>query len=73
MAAEEGQRQWQTLTRHAQSVASRYPGDATVLVYLARGEARQGNLDASRAAYLQVLERVPGHIEATAFLTQNGG
>ncbi len=71
MVAEEGQRQWQTLAAHAELVAARYPGDATVLVYLARAQARQGRLEDARSAYARVLERVPGHEEATAFLSQN--
>ena len=71
MVAEEGQRQWQTLARHAREVGARYPSDATILVYLARAEARQGNLDAALAAYEQVLERFPTHEEASAFVAQN--
>jgi len=71
MVAEEGQRQWQTLAAHAELVAARYPGDATVLVYLARAQARRGRLEDARSAYARVLERVPGHEEATAFLSQN--
>jgi len=71
MVAEEGQRQWQTLADHAGSVAARYPSDATVLVYLARAQARQGKLEDARSAYTRVLERVPGHEEAAAFLSQN--
>ncbi len=70
MAAEEGQLQWRTLASHAESVALRYPGDATVLVYLARAQARQGNADAARAAYARVLERIPAHEEALAFVGQ---
>ena len=68
MVAEEGQRQWQTLASHARAVASRYPSDATILVYLARAEARQGNKDGARTAYAMVIDRIPGHAEATAFI-----
>jgi predicted Zn-dependent protease len=71
MVAEEGQGQWQTLASHAQSVALRYPGDPSVLVYLARAHARQGDLDAARAAYARVLERIPSHEEAADFLSRN--
>jgi tetratricopeptide (TPR) repeat protein len=68
MVAEEGQRQWQTLAAHAAAVAARYPSDASFLVYLARAEARQGHTAAARSAYARVLERIPEHAEATAFL-----
>lgn len=71
MVAEEGQRQWQTLSRHAKSVSARYPSDATVLVYLARAEARQGHTGAAVGAYAAVLERIPGHQEATRFIAAN--
>jgi tetratricopeptide (TPR) repeat protein len=72
MVAEEGQGQWQALARHAREVVRRYPSDATVLVYLARSEARQRNLDAALEAYEAVLERIPGHEEAARFIAQNG-
>ena len=68
MVAEEGMRQWQSLARHARTVAARYPSDATILVYLARAEARQGNIDTARDIYADILERVPAHNEATGFL-----
>ncbi len=68
MAAEEGQRQWQTLAQHAREAAARFPGDATFLVYLARAEAQRGEAGVARGAYEKVLERVPGHEEATAYL-----
>lgn len=71
MVAEEGMRQWQTLARHAKDVATRYPGDATVLVYLARAEARQGNTDIARGIYTEVMERVPEHAEAMSFIAAN--
>ena len=71
MVAEEGERQWETLARHARELSARYPSDATFLVYLARAEARQGNLDAAVDAYSKVLERYPSHEEAAAFLERN--
>jgi cytochrome c-type biogenesis protein CcmH/NrfG len=37
-------------------------------VYLARGEAWQGNVKKAQAAYAQVLERVPAHVEAGNYL-----
>lgn len=73
MVAEEGQRQWQALARHAREVAARYPSDATLLVYLGRAEASQGNTDAALSAYEAVLERAPGHEEATAFIADARG
>lgn len=72
LVAEEGQRQWETLGRHAREVSARYPSDSNFLVYLARAEARQGNLDAAIEAYRRVLERLPAHEEATAFRAQHG-
>jgi len=68
MIAEEGLRKWDTLVKHAQSVNSRYPSDATVLVYLARAYRWKDDKKAARKVYQQVLERVPGHIEATQFI-----
>jgi len=70
MVAEEGLRQWQTLAKHATEVNVRFPSDATVLVYLARANRWLGNNRAAKDAYQNVLERVPGHIEALQFLEE---
>ena len=66
--AEEGQRQWQTLREHSDQLHERYPSDATILVYRARAHYWLGNIKGARENYLQVLQRVPGHIEAEQFL-----
>ena len=71
MVAEEGLRQWQRLASHAREVFARYPTDATILVYLARAEARQGNVEAALSAYSAVLERAPSHEEAGSFIARN--
>ena len=71
MVAEEGERNWKTLAGHAAQVAERYPTDATALVYLARAHAWMGNTKAAKEAYGRVLSRVPGHIEATSYITGN--
>ncbi|MBI3393266.1 MAG: hypothetical protein HY039_08765 [Nitrospirae bacterium] len=71
MICEEGERKWEDLAKHAAEVALRYPADATVLVYLARAEAWLGHAGKAKTAYLQVLERIPGHVEATNFLKRN--
>ena len=71
MVAEEGLRQWQTLAKHADDVQRRYPSDATILVYLARANRWLNNTGDAKAAYREVLERVPGHIEALQYLEEN--
>ncbi|KPJ92299.1 MAG: hypothetical protein AMJ53_09655 [Gammaproteobacteria bacterium SG8_11] len=68
MIAEEGMRQWKTLANHANDVYMHYPSDATVLVYLARANRWLNNNKEAKEAYLKVLERVPGHIEALQFV-----
>ncbi len=70
MIAEEGQKKWKTLAKHADEVYRRYPSDATVLVYLARAQRWSGNQKAARSAFLKVLKRIPGHIEASRFLLE---
>lgn len=70
MISEEGEKKWDTLAKHAQKVNQRYPSDATVLVYLARANDWLKNNKAARRAYEQVLARVPGHIEATQYLSR---
>jgi len=71
MIAEEGQKRWKTLAKHADEVYRRYPSDATVLVYLARAQRWSGNIKAARSAYLKVLKRIPGHIEASQYLLES--
>lgn len=71
MVAEEGLRQWQTLAKHAMEVSARYPSDATVLVYLARAYRWLDKTKDAKNAYQKVLERVPGHIEATQYLEEH--
>lgn len=71
MIAEEGMRQWQTLAKHAQEVYLHYPSDATVLVYWARANRWLNNTGDAKNAYQQVLERIPGHIEALQFLEEH--
>ena len=69
MISEEGERKWDTLAKHAKKVNQRYPSDATVLVYLARANAWLKNDKEARRVYVQVLERIPGHIEAMQYLS----
>jgi tetratricopeptide (TPR) repeat protein len=68
LVAEEGQRQWQALREHSDQLHERYPSDATILVYRARAYYWLGDMKGARENYLQVLQRVPGHIEAGRFL-----
>lgn len=71
LVAEEGLQQWRTLAEHATELAARYPSDATALVYLARARAWQSNRAAAHSAYERVLERIPDHQEAIAYLRDN--
>jgi len=70
MISEEGEKKWDTLANHAKKVSQRYPSDATVLVYLARANDWLKNDKSARGAYEKVLERIPGHIEATQYLSR---
>ena len=70
MVAEEGLREWQNLLDHTGELHRRYPSDATVLVYRARAQLWLGDKKAGRETYQQVLQRVPGHLEAQAFLAK---
>jgi hypothetical protein len=40
-------------------------------VYLARSAAWQNDIPSARFAYLKVLQHVPDHIEANAYLKKN--
>lgn len=71
LAAEEGQRQWETLGSHALELSMRFPSDANFLVYLARAQARQGDVESAIETYGRVLELFPTHEEALAFRAQS--
>lgn len=71
MACEEGLKQWSVLEQHAAEATSIWASDANAFVYLARARVAQGNMAGARQAYGQVLERLPQHAEALAFLKKN--
>lgn len=70
MIAEEGEKKWQTLAAHALQLSKRYPSDATIMVYLARAYSWMKKDGDASNAYKKVLERVPGHIEASQYLSR---
>jgi len=70
MIAEEGEKNWSALARHAERMHKVYPSDASILVYLARANDWLKNDKAARKAYQAVLERIPGHIEAAQYLSR---
>ncbi len=71
MISEEAMSRWADLAKHAAEVSARFPTDATVLVYWARAEAATRNIAKAKELYSQVLERIPGHVEATKFMKNN--
>lgn len=66
----EALKQWKNMAEEATRLTEFYPSDATAWVYLARGEAASGNLDKAAEVYRRVLQIIPGHLEATAFLNR---
>lgn len=66
--AEEAQGNWAEMAKYATMMTSFYPTDATAYVYLARANAWLNKRGDAVAAYLAVLSRVPGHLEAKAYL-----
>ncbi|MDQ6961961.1 MAG: tetratricopeptide repeat protein [Mariprofundaceae bacterium] len=68
MRCEEGLKQWETLAKHARDVSSYYPSVVAPYVYLARADLWLGQTDKAYAAYQQVLERQPNHLEALRYL-----
>ena len=64
----EALKQWNAMAEEAAQLAERYPSDATAWVYLGRGQAAAGNAGKAAEAYRRVLQIVPGHREATAYL-----
>lgn len=69
LRCEEALEQWSTLANHAHQVFLRYPSDATIIVYIARAHDKLGNTKSAIKAYEDVLERVPGHVEASQYIS----
>ena len=61
-------KQWEAMEAHAASFAKAYPSDVEALVFLARARIGQHNQKGAREAYGQLLERLPDHAEALAYL-----
>ncbi len=70
LVAEEGLKDWKTMSAHAEDLAKHYPGDANVWVYAARAAAWLGDDTRAADAYRRVLQIIPGHLEATKFLSR---
>lgn len=70
LVCEEGLKQWDTLKQHALALTRHYPSDAGFLVYLARAYDHLGDKTKAREAYTRVLERYPGHLEASQYLAK---
>ena len=68
VTAEEALGEWQELARYAAMMVAHYPTDATSYVYLARAYAWLNKRTEAVTAYAAVLVRVPGHLEAKAYI-----
>ncbi len=66
--AQEAQRDWLPMAKTSSIMVAGYPTDASGYVYLARANAWLNRRDDAAAAYSAVLSRVPGHLEAKAYL-----
>jgi len=70
MTCEDNLKQWDALKKHAETLSSYYPSDATILVYLARAYSHTNKNGKAKSVYQQVLQRYPGHLEASKFLAK---
>ncbi|MCW9047645.1 MAG: tetratricopeptide repeat protein [Gammaproteobacteria bacterium] len=70
MTCEDNLEQWETLEKHAETLIVYYPSDATILVYLARAYSHTNKGLKAKEVYQQVLQRYPGHLEASKFLSK---
>jgi len=73
LEAEEGQRQWSKMKKHASELAVKYPASPIPWLYLARAEAWLGDYQAAKRAYKRVIRRSPGNLEANAFVNRKTG
>lgn len=70
MACEENLKEWGALKNHADELRLYYPADATILVYLARAYSHTDDNAKAKVIYQEVLQRYPGHLEASKFLAR---
>ena len=71
MMAEEGEKKWHTLGKHADEVVEIYPADTDSYVYLARARASMGNTAVAKKAYVEVIHRAPDNLEADTYIKEN--
>jgi tetratricopeptide (TPR) repeat protein len=71
LVCQEALKQWSALEQHAREISAVWGSDANALVYLARARLAQNNMAGAKQAYGQVLERLPQHVEALAFMKKN--
>jgi len=71
MMAEEAEKKWHTLGKHADGVVEIYRADTASYVYLARARASMGNTHVAKKAYVEVLHRSPDNLEAETYINEN--
>lgn len=71
MQCDESAGKWSAVAETAKQLSVIYPSDATTWVYLARGQAGTKHINGAKIAYERVLQIVPGHKEALAYLAAN--
>ncbi len=71
MMAEEAEKKWHTLGKHADGLVEIYPGDTDSYLYLARAKAWMGNTPVAKKAYVEVLHRSPDNLEAETYVEEN--
>ena len=70
LICEEGLKSWVQLRDHALMISRYYPSDPGFQVYLARAYINLNKPELARKAYQDVLERYPGHVEASLYLSK---
>ncbi|MBE9559978.1 MAG: tetratricopeptide repeat protein [Proteobacteria bacterium] len=71
MMAEEAEKKWHSLGKHADELVEIYPADTDSYLYLARARAWMGNTPVAKKAYVEVLHRSPDNLEAETYVEEN--
>jgi tetratricopeptide (TPR) repeat protein len=71
MMAEEAEKKWHSLGKHADELVEIYPADTDSYLYLARAKAWMGNTPVAKKAYVEVLHRSPDNLEAETYVEEN--